>query len=387
MQLDVIGCPSDESSFCYLTLPGIGFDYNCTSFRSDAQFESTTGVGSKLFVFNVKFQYLAGSINLTTSVKDTKGDGSSVIANRTCLLTPAIVEYPLNISRRIVSLQAPSSSTLIKGTSETLPVDKVIETLPYLDYDKTQDQTSLLTAGSHTTVGGIGLALSRLFDSSINTQWDPTNFGARVAISGAFVAPYARFPAGTQNSDMMDNTFDSPMPELVKNIRDIMFRSTVAIAQHNISDYVLSRRGGGDNKTLTVPATMVEQPGQYWVLETVYKVNWTILGVGVGLMVLALVTILPLYFGFWRLGRHVTLAPLETAKALHGTVIMNTQTEQKQAASVLDVAGRLGSNFSARRLVKVLGKTRVKYGEVEPDMLAIGLIQDTKSAKKGHVYH
>jgi hypothetical protein len=370
-----------------LTLPGIGFNYNCTSSRSDAHFQSTTGVGPQIFVFNVKFKYLAGSINLTTSWKDTEGDGSSVIANRTCLLTPAIVEYPLNISRRIVSLQAPSSSTLINGNLETLRVDKVIETLPYLEYDKTQDGTNFLAAGSHTTVGGIGLALSRLFDSSISTTWDPTNPGARVGISGSFVAPYARFPAGTQNSGMMNNTFDSPMPELLKNIRDIMFRSTVAIVQHNISDYALSERDSSDNKTLHVPANTVEQSGQYWVLETVYEVNRTILGVGVGLMVLAVVSILPLYFGFWRLGRQVTLAPLETAKALHGAVILNTQTEQKQAASVLDVAGRLGSNFSARKLVKVLGKTRVKYGEVEPDMLAIGLIQDTKSAKKGHVYH
>lgn len=264
-----------------------------------------------------------------------------------------------------------------------------------LDYDKSQEANTFPQLGSHSTLGGIGLALSRLFDSSISAQLDPTNFGARLSLQGSFIAPYAQFTQGTNNTGIMNNTFSSPMDQLLANIRDIMFRSSVAIAQHNVTDYVLS--GGPENdesQGSAVPTQLFTGPAIYFIYETVYKTNKAILDVGIGLMLLAILAILPLYRGFWRLGRKVSMSPLEVAKALHySTIITDSRTGSRETYSILDAKGRsdrlpqFGSNFDDNELVALLGNMKVKYGEVAPHVLGMGLNEYTEGARNGRLYH
>jgi hypothetical protein len=109
-------------------------------------------------------------------------------------------------------------------------------------------------------------------------------------------------------------------------------------------------------------------------------------------MAVAVLAIMPLFWGFWRLGRKVSMSPLEVAKALHYSTITDPQTGAAEAHSVLDVKGhpdrppQFGSNFSADELVELLGKTKVKYGEVAPNILGMGLSEYTETARKGWQY-
>jgi hypothetical protein len=183
------------------------------------------------------------------------------------------------------------------------------------------------------------------------------------------------------------------MDQLLSNIRDIMFRSSVTIARYNISEYVLNDIHNRESQGTYVPTEAFTRLGHSFVYETVYNTNKLILGIGIGLMLLALLAILPLYWGFWRLGRDVSMSPLEIAKALHYSTITDLETESVQPYSVLDAkenSNRLpqfGSNFSNDELVSLLGYKKVKYGEVAPHTLGMGLSEYTNVARKGRRYH
>ena len=406
IHLDLEGCPSTPNAWCAINIPGVGFQYTCTAGqnRTDyGKYSAENPIGPESTLFQVDFQQGAWSILLRASWKDAPGSTGPVIANCNCTLTPALLEYPANVTQQTVTLESPTSTVTWTSNStdignDTLSVDKVLQFLPMLDYDKSQEANSFPLPGSHSTLGGIGLALSRLFDSSISAQSDPTNFGARLSLQGSFIAPYAQFAQGTENTGIMNNTFSSPMDQLLTNIRDIMFRSSVAIAQHNITDYVLSngpdRPNTEESQGSAVPAQPFIGPATYFIYETVYKTNKATLSVGIGLMLLAILAILPLYRGFWRLGRKVSMSPLEVAKALHySTIITDSRTGSRETYSVLDAKGRsdrlpqLGSNFDDDELVALLGNVKVKYGEVAPHVLGMGLNEYTESARNGRLYH
>ncbi|KFY25922.1 hypothetical protein V491_01546 [Pseudogymnoascus sp. VKM F-3775] len=79
----------------------------------------------------------------------------------------------------------------------------------------------------------------------------------------------------------------------------------------------------------------------------VYSSDYKFLGASIAIILLSLILITPLYYGYWKIGRRPTLNPLETAKAF--------------GAPLLE---RAGSNMEVIGLVKVVGPTKVRYGEV-----------------------
>ncbi|KIX01963.1 uncharacterized protein Z518_07902 [Rhinocladiella mackenziei CBS 650.93] len=405
IHFDLDGCASTSNVSCATTLMGVGFLYTCTASRSGLQTPLSTAANGTVLqpentVFRVELGSTDWSITLDVLWQDKKGSNGLVVSNRHCTLEPASVEYPVNVTQRTVTLQPPTSTVNWTANStdvdqSSLRVDKLLKTLPIPDYDNAIADFSLLTPGVHSTLGGIALAFARLFDSSIILKEDITNSGADVSVQGAFAAPYAQFVEGTTNDAYLNNTYASPMDELLSDIRDIMFRSSVAITEHQIPDYFWPDGSATetDAKSTTVPSQRVTQLGQYGIYHTIYKTNKVILGVAVGLMTLAILATLPLYWGFWRLGRKVSLSPLEIGKALHNSAMIDTGTGAAQSYSVLDVRdhhGRLpqyGSNLSAEELVKFLGAKKVKYGEVASNILGIGLFTDTKEARNGQLYY
>ncbi|KIW31542.1 uncharacterized protein PV07_03182 [Cladophialophora immunda] len=409
VSLDLKGCDSTSNVSCTTRLPGVGFQYTCNATRSALLDPlSTDPSGSALQPPNSVFQ-----VNVTTGIdweiglsvlwQDERGYQGKTVTNRHCTLLPALVEYPVNVTQGVATLQAPTSqvewtTSPSNPDDEALLVDKVLNLLPIPEHDKTLYRVwieeSDPNSGQHSTLGGVALAFSSLFGSSIVLKSDVTNFGSDVAVTGSFAAPYAVFEHGTGDIDAaLNNTYASPMNALLSNIRDIMFRTTVAIATQRVGDYMFPNSSALDVQTATVPAHNVTAQGEYRVYHTVYKTNRTVLGVAVALMLVAILAILPLYDGYWLLGRKVSLSPFEVAKALHySTVVIDKRTGERQPYSVLDVVAgpdrvpQSGSNLSADELVKVLGARKVRYGEVGPNILGVGLIEYTEPPKAGRLY-
>jgi hypothetical protein len=405
IHLDLSGCAPTPNVSCATTLHGIGFQYTCTTGRSALQVPiriapNGTAIQSTNTVFQVSVAAadVPWSINLSTLWQDrASGVGlSDAIATYNCTLVPAQVEYPVNVTQQLVTLQ-PATTTINMATrtdgvdTASFKVDKVLKVLSIPEYDLGVQNDAFPTPGSHSTLGGISLAFGTLFDSEITLRSDKTNSGADISVSGPFAAPYAQFSVGTSNPDYLNNTYSSPVNELLSNIRDIMFRSSIAIAQESIKAYVWNTTAGGaDTQNGTVPSQNITVPGEYRIYHTVYQTNTRMLGIGLGLMLIAVLAILPLFWGFWRLGREVSMSPLEVAKALHSAT--DHQNGAAQGHSVLDMKidtsqPQVGSNLPVSELVDALGNTRVRYGEVAPNVLGLGLNDRTERARKGWRYH
>jgi hypothetical protein len=80
--------------------------------------------------------------------------------------------------------------------------------------------------------------------------------------------------------------------------------------------------------------------------RVVFKTHWEFVAVGVAVTLLGWAAVLPLYYGWWRLGRNVTLSPLETAVAFDAPLLR----------------GAVPSNASAEHIVHRVGGVKVRYG-------------------------
>ncbi|KAK2684567.1 hypothetical protein QWA68_016539 [Fusarium oxysporum] len=94
---------------------------------------------------------------------------------------------------------------------------------------------------------------------------------------------------------------------------------------------------------MTAQSVRVSQEGT----EVVYTSDFLFLGLALMLIGLAAVAVVPLLMYWWRLGRDVSLSPIEIARAF----------------SAPELAGS-GSNLDASRLVKDIGDRKVRYGAV-----------------------
>ena len=104
----------------------------------------------------------------------------------------------------------------------------------------------------------------------------------------------------------------------------------------------------------------------------VYESNyWYLLGAA-GAMIVCAVVVLPLFSGFWVLGREMSFSPIELAKAF--------------GSPQLDGAN---SNADAAGIVKVAGPDLLRYGEVSGEskqILRFGPPESTFEPRKGASY-
>jgi hypothetical protein len=127
-------------------------------------------------------------------------------------------------------------------------------------------------------------------------------------------------------------------------MHEVAFRASVqAVVGHNVdlSNLSLTKTELDFLRaswTQTVPFRARER-------QTVYRTHWAYLSVAVVIgSVVGIAGVIPLYAGWWELGRNVSLNPLETAKAFGAPLL----------------AG-VNSNADRRLIVQQVGKRRVCY--------------------------
>lgn len=105
-----------------------------------------------------------------------------------------------------------------------------------------------------------------------------------------------------------------------------MFRSSIAAGNSSTVQRVLATDSG---------------------IRTVYRSNYIYLGLALLMTLLGLGFVAPIFYGWWSLGRKVSLSPVETAKASSAPLLTG-----------------FDSNGDADALLKDVGDRTVKYGEV-----------------------
>lgn len=122
--LEPDGCASTSNVSCATTLTGVGFQYNCNAGRSGLLEPLSSDNGVAVQPNNTVFQVSSPggywSIRLDTLWQDKPGYTGLFVANQSCILIPALVEYPINVTQRTVALQSPTST--IDWTSDSVRI-------------------------------------------------------------------------------------------------------------------------------------------------------------------------------------------------------------------------------------------------------------------------
>jgi hypothetical protein len=126
-----------------------------------------------------------------------------------------------------------------------------------------------------------------------------------------------------------------PTDYMLNQLRQIAFRMSIQAAKDDAK---------ASNATQTVSYTGTST-------KTIFTTNLPLVAVAASLNLLAVVAILPTYYGWWALKRKSSMSPLETARAF--------------AAPLLRDAG---ANGGWREILEKVGERSVKYMKVDDDI-------------------
>ncbi|KAJ4309962.1 hypothetical protein N0V94_008671, partial [Neodidymelliopsis sp. IMI 364377] len=239
------------------------------------------------------------------------------IANGKCSIRPAVVEYPVTVmvpSKE--ELNGKNIVTHIKFYSDntTHPLSTPIEDpqidalkfLSHVDLDERFNETS--------TIGALTYVLNTLYSSSANLtyrdDWD-------IALRGSQAQSTFFADSDTQSASrcwyaVQRPGLDDPAIELLRKLNTISFVAALYLKGQSATAAPDRAAAGMANQTVVTAVTGIVEE---------YTTDFKYVA---GALVATLVTILlvlPVYWGFWHLGRKVTLGPLEIANAFNAPVI------------------------------------------------------------------
>lgn len=212
-----------------------------------------------------------------------------------------------------------------------------------------------------STVGGLYLALKNQYAGK--ARMERTSDWFQILTDGQSANAYLRSPNPWSMSSAQI-TWDDPIEDMMSMIRELSLRTAIATTTHAPGPVNFEAGGSIFNNTeaLTAVQPDVIYPNLTSVNRTlhqqvkavntdpitVYKSHFGWLGGGLGVMFLAYVAVLPLLWGWWHLGRPVSMSPIETAKAFNAPLLRDAD-----------------GNGTSMELLAVVGDTRVRYGGVD----------------------
>lgn len=305
---------SDCNGTCEGTVQGTGIAYTCTSTLRELDLTQPENDGATLFEISTTMSTNAtgAPVLVLTTVYASAVDSSCIASLNisSCFIEAAIVEYPIIIQNTTVSLDM-----------DKLDSAPIVEIFVY--------EGDLPSAPKYYSAGPLtGLANSfgsYLFSNSTMQVLPNTtiynNMQGGLIPDLFFVFDVADYDPSTVGK--CDLAWSSPNQFVLNAMSDWLFRASISSSWPTDTQTFSVRR--------TNSALIFLSEYRYFALALVIM-SITLLGVVFQL------------WGFWRLGRHVTMSPLELAKAFKAPLV-----EQASHSSAID------------GILKAVGKTNVKY--------------------------
>lgn len=339
---------------CKGVVHAAGLEISCTS--SSRKFDKVnhdnpnapgpdgTMLNQETIVFSTEISHLVRptafrpgepAMNVST-VFNPDGGCAGTIEVRNCTLTPATLAYHVVVTNGTIALD---------GTYSYRD-DRVVS------YFATPGSGS----GQKTYYGGMVLALQGMFTSKVGLSFATYMRTSTEGLTGLryqrqldVVNP--RWPACVYY--WMD-----PTEDVLATIRQIAFRMAL---EGNVTGVAVQ-----------------EMQAEREAVEVVYQSDYLFLGLSLMLIGLSAVAVVPLMWKWWRLGREVSLSPMETARAF----------------GAHELVPGSGSNSSASELMGEVGSREVRYGEVVygqyggPTVTALAFTHPTRVSepRRGAVY-
>lgn len=394
-------CPYRQE--CSGPMKGMGFAFNCTTGVEDTDYglqqQSQQGGNFStypLWQVNFTSQYAtkdnpSANVQLSMVYVDSKAGNQSgscpgTMIRRTCTIQPAIVEYPVTVMMPSQEeLKGKNIVTHIKFYNDTLdwplgaPLqNEQIDEIKVLEYANLNESINQVS-----TIGALTYVFNNLYSSSANLTYD-NNWNIQSRGSQAQTLFYADDDSGDHNScvyTIEKPGRDDPAIEMLRKINTLSFVAALYLNGAPTVD-VQNRGGTGPGKfNLTSQTIRTTLTG---IVEE-YDTDFAYVGGALAATFVTLLLVLPVYWGFWELGRKVTLGPLEISHAFNAPIIAPDQTKNHHG------------DFD--RVLNDVGKRRVQYGQllgappgqmglaephkvVTPDARRKGRVLDSKSNRR-----
>ncbi|KAK2800690.1 hypothetical protein FQN50_008000 [Emmonsiellopsis sp. PD_5] len=315
---------------CTGHVSGAGLVPICEKKTEDRKFSPATKLGSEneIELLHIAFTWGAnfdtpdkffndGHVRLDTSSMDVKfspeiGPCDATYFKTTCRLQPAVVEYSFRIDNGVLSLQDDKPEDLPVYSLTDINVDPNNE---FLDYP------------------GIAVSANGMFRSRVRTVSNRLSGKLGFSFSGSTAYNYFRSKE-FNSSTYCFFTFDDPADDMKRNIHELMFRTALA---------AVSAPGNEKNRAKMNKTIVVEQTNK----ELVFQARYEYLGGALVVMLAALLAVSMTYYGWWQLGRKMSMSPIEMARVFNAPLLKGAP-----------------SNAKIRDLLAEVGKTRVRYGEM-----------------------
>ncbi|KAF9890552.1 hypothetical protein FE257_005683 [Aspergillus nanangensis] len=333
------GC---SNGTCEYSVEGVGFAAECASSTLQIDYGENTTKGllgnddnlalprdAPIFINSFALVYPpmddnAAEINnsfirMTSQyMQSTQGKSTftcpGTLTTKTCDLRPAVIRYALTQTPAGITLGGNTTSSIVTHTRQ---VDNN-SFVRYL-YQNMEDGWIYSLAA----IGGVQLALSALLSANVTLSANSANQPYYLDLSGP-LAPYYVSVGQDQGigSGRCNYTIQDPSAAVMRQLNTIMLLASMQIASANESIPVQTARA---SQTL---------PVQYYIT------HYGFLAGGIAVVLVSLLGVVVPYYGFWELGRKVTLGPFETANALQAPLLQSGSGSS--SGGVVDVLEQVG---------------------------------------------
>ncbi|KAL1793458.1 hypothetical protein ACET3X_008440 [Alternaria dauci] len=361
-------CPFRQE--CNGTIEGLGFSFNCTSTSSQVDYgygirdseilQSMPLSYNSYPLWDVKFDASwptetkpYASIDLEMMYVDSKAGEDEyscpgTMTIRRCEIKPALVKYPVTVMvPSEEELKGKNIVTHIKffNDTDTWEVGKSLDNITQIDGLQVKDTVNLEEQfGKRSTIGALTYIMNNLYGSSANLTYNNDTWDIVARGASAQSTFYSQLDETHSRCwyNISDPLRDDPAIEVLRKLNTLSFVTALYITGAPLRDKDLDADHGMAHQTITASVTgIVEQ----------YKTSYAYVA---GALVATLVTVmlvLPVYWGFWQLGRKVTLGPLEISQAFGAPIIAPDKTKAYHG------------DFD--QVLEDVGKRRVQYGQLK----------------------
>jgi hypothetical protein len=293
--------------------------------RSDCEFRKTTSLSSTFF--STSFEPTNDSLILTSIHKNKKSCGGDIQV-QTCTLTQAKSDIPFVIANGTIDRRFDVANSEVYH--ETSPTDDVfmgtywplalntlfpsvsVNVSASSDFSKLQYTRCVQSWNMKESTGSLNASSTTTTCS--NSTVDPALFTNDPSTVYA-----AKYEASTDEDPLCGTTWTDPMPDMIHAMQNLAFRTTVAMATAPDSLFAPALAGAALADLRSAWTQRIPITG-YRTLP-VYHTSPLLVALGIAVSLIGVVAVIPLYYGFWEMGRKVSMNPLEIARAFGAPVM------------------------------------------------------------------
>ncbi|KAK5729773.1 hypothetical protein LTR17_011639 [Elasticomyces elasticus] len=263
-------------------------------------------------------------------------NSSGTYTETSCWLLPAVLEYDVQFD------DAGHVKVLSDTTSTARPVALANNTIAR---DDSSQHLSLLQP---STTDWFTMYLE-MYAGSFVEAYLLDNGSAWACNFGTMNAQSLKYTNFLNNTNPLDVAWYDPTADMMNDMNDMMFRAAVLSSSWaNLTQLI--DPGLSAEQSVTANQT---------VTQNVYHADFRWYAAATALEILVALAVLPLFWGWWRLDRHVSFSPISFGLALNAPLLRETDPTE-----------------GARGAIKQLGHTQVRYGVVMDYESGKGCVSD-----------